>query len=234
MLAVLQRDGRISYAELARRVGLSAPSGGRAVASARTGRVITGYFVRIDAAKHGYGLVAFIRLAAYGSGYREDDVRDRVRIPEIMEMYHVVGEDCWIFKVAVSGVGRLEEILANMTEKGRTTTSIVLSSPDTGNALARRPKTEADPSTVGREPEAAGRGPQPRRVCPSRPARSRRGVRALSVSAFRAGHRFVPGNHRNAVVRAAHLAPRQRASLVRTPTPPARYSGRTLSSRRAN
>lgn len=51
-------------------------------------------------------------------------------------MHHVVGEDCWIFKIAVPGVGRLEEILADMTETGRTTTSIVLSSPVTGNALA--------------------------------------------------------------------------------------------------
>lgn len=133
LLADLQRDGRTSHAELARRVGLSGPAvADRLRRLERTG-VITGYTVRLDPAKLGFGLVAFIRLTAFGSGHR--DVRELLRLPEIMETHHVVGEDCWIFKVAVPDVGRLEEVLAEITEIGRTTTSIVLSSPVTGNAL---------------------------------------------------------------------------------------------------
>ncbi|SDX20326.1 Lrp/AsnC family transcriptional regulator, leucine-responsive regulatory protein [Saccharopolyspora shandongensis] len=35
-------------------------------------------------------------------------------IPEVLESHHVVGDDCWIFKVAVPDVGRLEEIPGSM------------------------------------------------------------------------------------------------------------------------
>ncbi|GDY77233.1 hypothetical protein SAV31267_067180 [Streptomyces avermitilis] len=44
-------------------------------------------------------------------------------------MHHVVGEDCWILKVAVADTLHLEEILEQTSALGRTTTSIVLSSP---------------------------------------------------------------------------------------------------------
>lgn len=58
-----------------------------------------------------------------------------MEIPEVLETRHVVGDGCWNFKLAVRDVGRLEEIFAAMTKAGRTTTSIVLSSPVPRNAL---------------------------------------------------------------------------------------------------
>ncbi|GAB3297914.1 Lrp/AsnC family transcriptional regulator [Parasphingorhabdus pacifica] len=135
LLAELQRDGRMTHAELARRVELSAPAVAERLRRLERIGVITGFAVQLDPAKLGFGLVAFIRLAAFGSGYGDDGVQNLLQIPEIMETHHVVGEDCWIFKVAAPGVERLEEILAEMTKTGRTTTSIVLSSPVTGNTL---------------------------------------------------------------------------------------------------
>ena len=132
LLVELQNDGRMSHAELGRRVGLSAPSVADRLRRLEQSGVITGYAVQLDPAKLGLGLVAFIRLAP--SAHR-DDMQNLLHIPEIMETHHVVGDDCWIFKVAAPDVSRLEEILSEMTEVGRTTTSIVLSSPVTGNAL---------------------------------------------------------------------------------------------------
>lgn len=49
--------------------------------------------------------------------------------PEITEVHHVVGEDCWILKVAVTDTVHLEEVLEAVSVLGRTTTSIVLTSP---------------------------------------------------------------------------------------------------------
>lgn len=49
--------------------------------------------------------------------------------PEITEVHHVVGEDCWILKVAVQDTVHLEEVLEDVSVLGRTTTSIVLTSP---------------------------------------------------------------------------------------------------------
>ena len=47
----------------------------------------------------------------------------------------MVGEDCWILKVAVEDTIHLEEILERTSALGRTTTSIVLSSPVLGKPL---------------------------------------------------------------------------------------------------
>ncbi|WP_243794717.1 Lrp/AsnC family transcriptional regulator [Saccharopolyspora gloriosae] len=135
LLADLQQDGRTTHAELARRVGLSAPAVADRLRRLERAGVITGYAVRLDPAKLGFGIVAFVRLAAFGAGHRDEGVQNLLGIPEVLETHHVVGEDCWIFKVAVPDVGRLEEVLAEMTEVGRTTTSIVLSSPVTDNSL---------------------------------------------------------------------------------------------------
>ncbi|MGI5458091.1 Lrp/AsnC family transcriptional regulator [Streptomyces sp. CA-249302] len=49
--------------------------------------------------------------------------------PEITEVHHMVGEDCWILKVAVRDTVHLEEVLEAVAALGRTTTSIVLTSP---------------------------------------------------------------------------------------------------------
>jgi Lrp/AsnC family transcriptional regulator, leucine-responsive regulatory protein len=46
----------------------------------------------------------------------------------------VIGEHCWMLKVAVRDTGHLEELLEKISTVGRTTTSIVLSSP-----VPRRP-----------------------------------------------------------------------------------------------
>lgn len=135
LLAELQEDGRMTHAELGRRVGLSAPAVAERLRRLERLGVITGYAVRLNPAKLGFHVVAFIRLAAFGAEPVEGSIDRLAEIPEVLESHHVVGDDCWIFKVAVPDVGRLEEILGSMTALGRTTTSIVLSSPVTGNKL---------------------------------------------------------------------------------------------------
>jgi Lrp/AsnC family transcriptional regulator, leucine-responsive regulatory protein len=47
----------------------------------------------------------------------------------------VIGEDCWLLKVAVTDTVHLEEVLEQTSALGRTTTSIVLSSPVRGKPL---------------------------------------------------------------------------------------------------
>lgn len=81
-------------------------------------------------ARLGYGIQAFVRVDPHG-GYtlRHPRTRELIDRPEVTEVHHVVGEDCWILKVAVTDTAHLEEILEQTSALGRTTTSIVLSSP---------------------------------------------------------------------------------------------------------
>lgn len=130
ILELLQTDGRIKLSELGRRVRLSPAAVTERVRRLEAAGVITGYGAHVTPARLGYGIQAFIRVNPHG-GYtlkhpRTLELLDR---PEIVEVHHVVGEDCWILKVAVEDTVHLEEVLEQTSALGRTTTSIVLSSP---------------------------------------------------------------------------------------------------------
>ncbi|MEU8845883.1 Lrp/AsnC family transcriptional regulator [Streptomyces sp. NPDC048564] len=130
ILELLQTDGRIKLSELGRRVRLSPAAVTERVRRLETAGAITGYGAHVAAARLGYGIQAFIRVNPHG-GYtlRHPRTLELLDRPEITEVHHVVGEDCWILKVAVEDTVHLEEILEQTSALGRTTTSIVLSSP---------------------------------------------------------------------------------------------------------
>ncbi|MEU8788805.1 Lrp/AsnC family transcriptional regulator [Streptomyces sp. NPDC048643] len=130
ILELLQRDGRIKLSELGRRVRLSPAAVAERVRRLESAGAVTGYGAHVSASRLGYGIQAFIRVNPHG-GYtlRHPRTLELLGRPEIIEAHHVVGEDCWILKVAVEDTIHLESVLEQASALGRTTTSIVLSSP---------------------------------------------------------------------------------------------------------
>ncbi|MFE0675480.1 Lrp/AsnC family transcriptional regulator [Streptomyces sp. NPDC058867] len=130
ILHLLQSDGRIKLSELGRRVRLSPAAVTERVRRLESTGVISGYGARVVPARLGYGIQAFIRVDPHG-GYTLKHPRtlELMERPEITEVHHVVGEDCWILRTAVRDTVHLEEILEAVSALGRTTTSIVLTSP---------------------------------------------------------------------------------------------------------
>jgi len=130
ILELLQSDGRIKLSELGRRVRLSPAAVTERVRRLEAAGVISGYGAHVAPARLGYGIQAFIRVNPHG-GYNLKHPRtlELIERPEITEVHHVVGEDCWILKVAVRDTVHLEEVLEAVSALGRTTTSIVLTSP---------------------------------------------------------------------------------------------------------
>ncbi len=147
ILQELQVDARLSYAELGRRVGLTAPAVAERVHRLEEAGVITGYRVELNSAKVGLPLTAFIRIATAGEGKSEHVlaiIRDR---PEVLECHRVTGSDSYFVKVIVSSVQHLEEFLERLLPFGQPTTSIVLSSPVTNRVLG--PPTARVPRPSG-------------------------------------------------------------------------------------
>jgi len=135
ILGELQRDARLSSAELGRRVHLSAPAVAARVGRLEDAGVITGYRAELSLAALGLDVMAFVRVRSESGAHRALLAALAAR-QEVLECHHVTGEDCFIVKVAAGSLGHLEEVVAELAGFGSTTTSIVFST-----AIARRTLT---------------------------------------------------------------------------------------------
>lgn len=93
ILAALQADARLSNAELAARIGLSAAPTWRRVKWLEEQGYITGYRAEIDRRKIGLGVLAFVRLDAERNNSEstralEDAIRAR---PEVIACHYISG-----------------------------------------------------------------------------------------------------------------------------------------------
>ncbi|MEU7019526.1 Lrp/AsnC family transcriptional regulator [Streptomyces sp. NPDC046203] len=133
ILEVLQREGRASFADLARAVSMSASAVTERVRRLEEAGIISGYAAVVDPEKVGLTIMAFVRLRYPNGNYRP--FHDLVEaMPEILEAHHVTGDDCFVIKVAARSMRHLEEIAGRIGGLGSVTTSVVYSSP-----LPRRP-----------------------------------------------------------------------------------------------
>ncbi|WP_028217177.1 Lrp/AsnC family transcriptional regulator [Paraburkholderia oxyphila] len=128
LLAALADDGRASVSELARQIGLSAPSTSERLRRLEAQGVIGGYTVRIDPRALGYTLQAIVRVKPLPGQLHlvEEVIR---RIPEFIECDKVTGDDCFIARLYLHSIEQLDEILNKVTERAETSTAIVKSTP---------------------------------------------------------------------------------------------------------
>ncbi|CAG0936888.1 HTH-type transcriptional regulator LrpC [Thermoflexales bacterium] len=128
LLRALQENARLSYSELGRQVGLSAPAAAERVRRLEEAELIIGYHAEVDPAAMGYGVLAFIRLTTSTDKYPRV-LELAQRLSEIRECHHVTGGEAFIMKVLATSIPHLESIIAQLSIFGATSTSIVLSSP---------------------------------------------------------------------------------------------------------
>ena len=139
ILTELQEDGRVSLAELGRRVGLSAPAVAERVQRLERDGVITGYRAQVDPRALGYALAVVIRVRP--APRQLPKVAELAReTPEVVECHRITGEDCFFIKAHVRDVEHLEEIIDRFVLFGQTTTSIVQSSPVPARSLPVVPR----------------------------------------------------------------------------------------------
>ena len=128
IIGELTRDGRVSLAELGRRVSLSSPAVAERVQRLERAGVITGYRAEIDPRRLGYQLTAIVRIKpAPGQLPRIPELA--AEIPQIGECHRITGEDCFYLKVYLRSIDELSGLLDRFLVYGDTTTSIVNSTP---------------------------------------------------------------------------------------------------------
>jgi Lrp/AsnC family leucine-responsive transcriptional regulator len=138
LLEELQRDGRASFADLARTVAMSPSAVAERVRRLEEAGVIAGYRATVDPESVGLQVMAFVRLRYPTGNYRPfHALLDST--PEIVEAHHVTGEDCFVLKVLARSMRHLEEVTGRIAGLGAVTTSVVYSSPLTGRAISGPP-----------------------------------------------------------------------------------------------
>jgi Lrp/AsnC family leucine-responsive transcriptional regulator len=137
ILAELQRDARITMAELGRRVHLSQPAVTERVRKLELSGVIKGYRAEVDYQRLGYGIRAIIRVAR--AEYARV-VKLIEQTPEVLNAYNVTGEDSWVLEIAVIDVAHLDAVVTKFCILTETSTCIVLNAPRENAAVlpARR------------------------------------------------------------------------------------------------
>ncbi|WP_133872996.1 Lrp/AsnC family transcriptional regulator [Paractinoplanes brasiliensis] len=135
LLTELQKDGRSSFAELARAVAMSPSAVAERIRRLEEAGVIAGYRAALDPERLGLRVMAFVRLRYPTGNYRPFHALLE-STPEIVEAHHVTGEDCFVLKVLTRSMRHLEEVTGRISGLGAVTTSVVYSSPLTGRGIS--------------------------------------------------------------------------------------------------
>lgn len=128
LLKALVANVRTTHAELARLVGLSAPSVAERVKRLEEAGVIKGYTLAVDPESVGLPVSAWLRIRPMPGQLQK--VAEIVRgIPEIVECDRVTGEDCFLARAHVRSIQNLERVIDEIIPYAMTNTSIIQSSP---------------------------------------------------------------------------------------------------------
>lgn len=129
IVTALTLDGRLSYTDLAERVGLSVSAAHQRVRRLEQRGVLKGYSARVDYTAIDLPLTAFVAIRPLDPS-QADDAPDRVaNLPEIEACYSVAGEDHYLLLVRVRGPQDLERLLRDIRSAANvsTRTTVVLS-----------------------------------------------------------------------------------------------------------
>ncbi len=132
ILNILQRDARTPNVEIARQLGMAPSAILERVRKLEARGIITGYEARLAPRPLQQGLLAFIFVRADERYGQQEVGRQLAAIPEVLEVHHITGEDCYLVKMRAADTDALGRILRERfgaIEAIRSTrTTIVLSS----------------------------------------------------------------------------------------------------------
>ena len=141
LVSALVADARASYAELARLVGLSAPSVLERVRRLERDGVIRGYSADVAPAAVGLAVTALVGILQREGAEQDDLAQALAGIEEVEDCWFVAGEEAFVVKVRVADVDALEHTLGVLRRTpgvARTRTTVVLSTRFEGRRRAGR------------------------------------------------------------------------------------------------
>ena len=124
ILTALDSDARLSISELARLVGMSAPSISERVRRLETAGVIRGFTVDVDTRAIGYQIRAMVRIRPLPGKLHlvERLIQER---PEFVECDKITGDDPFLARLVVRSIEQMDDVLEALSEHAVTSTAVV-------------------------------------------------------------------------------------------------------------
>jgi Lrp/AsnC family leucine-responsive transcriptional regulator len=116
--------------DLARKIGLSAPSTTERLRRLEDAGVIEGYAVRVNAAALGLPIGAYLRIRPM-PGELDHVASMLAAEPQVIGCDRVTGDDCFVAKALVPNMAALETLINGLLPYATTNTAIVVSTPVT-------------------------------------------------------------------------------------------------------
>jgi Lrp/AsnC family leucine-responsive transcriptional regulator len=114
LIDALREDGRASYAELARLVGLSSSAVHERVGKLESSGVISAYRAVVTPSAIGVGVTALVGIAPGENGSDEVIAAALEHMPEVESCYSVAGDDAFLVTLRVSSVDELHTCLGRL------------------------------------------------------------------------------------------------------------------------
>ena len=111
ILGALQDNARMSTAEIARRIDLAASAVHERIRKLEARGVIRGYGVRIDPAALSLELTAYLFIKTSDRVGEVSTALELAKIPQVLEVHHIAGEDCLLLKVKAASNNDLGRLL---------------------------------------------------------------------------------------------------------------------------
>ncbi|MBI3832427.1 MAG: Lrp/AsnC family transcriptional regulator [Planctomycetes bacterium] len=113
ILDILQVDGRTSHSEIAKAVGLSAPSVGERIKKLESKGVIKRYVAILDCEQVSRHITAFIAVSLDKPIHAKTFIQRIKELEDVLECYHVTGEMDYLLKVRTRSTSTLEALISN-------------------------------------------------------------------------------------------------------------------------
>lgn len=143
----LQRNGRVAQVEIAREVGLAPSAVLERMRKLEARGVIRGYTALLNPKALGLAMLAFVAVRTTEVAGEETVGQQLAQLPDVLEVHHVAGDDCFLVKVRARDAEHLGEILkggiGRIAGVRSTRTTIVLGSLKESTQLAL-PAPEAE------------------------------------------------------------------------------------------
>jgi Lrp/AsnC family leucine-responsive transcriptional regulator len=152
ILAILQGDGRRSYADLGTDLGMAGPSAYERVKKLETRGVIRGYSADVSPAALGLTVLAFTWVTQAPGAVAFDLTPEFDAIPEIEECHYIAGEADYILKIRARDMEHLGTIVRRVQTTQHvfsTETDVVFSTGFEGRPIPLG-KGDADAGETGR------------------------------------------------------------------------------------